>query len=499
MRLWKTAAAVVVLAGLVSFLYFYEYKGEAAREEAKDEQSRALSFDMASIETISLQRPGERTIDLVRRDGAWHMTAPIATRADDRKIDGILSSLRSLKVERTLDGIETGERGTFGLAEPAARVTLHPAEGAEGAAAPADTAHAAVAAARPHGFILDLGGAVPVSGGRYAARPGETGVLLVAGDVGDLLEATADSLRQKKLVGLDAWTVRQVTVKSADRTMALEKKGDSWRMTAPDAVPADEARVDAIVTSLTSAEATGIADETPGPDRLAAYGLTPETGAIEVDVSGEGTPARAVVGKPGAEGSVWARRSDMDAVMIVAASLGESLRGALASPESLRDPRPARFNRFALSRLEVTEAGSQERTRILYKDSASSWHLGSEEGAAIPSERVNAILDALETLVADRWGAAAEQAGARETLSIVLAEHPPGKNEAPAEPLKLGLTLSEGSKEATIASSLAGLRYIVPANSAGKLIDAVMQLEEPLPETAGPESSGPAGDGNTPS
>lgn len=494
MGLRKTVAAVVVLAGLVAFLYYYEYKGEAGRERAEEERSRPLSFESGAMTSIKIDRPGGIALAIVRRDDAWHLAAPIATRADDRTIDTILNDLRSLQIERTLERIGAAERGTFGLEKPAVRVVL--------------TGAAAVASGDTGGppgegdLALDIGGPVPVSGGRYAARPGQDDVLLIEGSLTTILEASADSLRQKKLIGIDSWKIRLLTMRNQGGSVELEKTGDSWRLTAPVTVPADDARVEPILAALAAAEATGFADEAPGQEQLASYGLTPESGAIDVEVTGEGTAARAVVGRATAEGASWARRADMDAVMILAASLRENVASALAAPETLRDPRPARFNRFALSGLKVVEGRGSKRTLTLIKDATSSWHLGSDEGTTLPSERVNAILDALETLVADRWASAPDRNRMQEaTLSIVLTENAPAAGEESVEPLELTVWTPEGmpaTKEATIGSSIASVRYVVPGSGVAKLFDAVARLEEPLPEPdeppAGTASPAPPAD-----
>ena len=478
----RAVAAVVVLAGLVAFLYYYEFKGETARQEAQEERTRALSFVNEAIERVRLDRQGGTTIEIIRQGGAWHLASPLATRADDRIVEGMLNDLKSLKIERTLEGVETAERGTFGLEEPAARVVL--SVGHDGGSVGSEEAE-------DDAMALDIGGPVPVSGGRYAARPGQEGVLLVAGNLTTILEATADRLRQKKVIGMDSWNIRKVAMKSQDGSVMLEKTGDSWRLTGPVTVPADGARVESILSSLTSAEAAGFAEEKPSYEQLSSFGLTPEAGAIDLEVTGEDGAVHAVLGRSGAEESTWAKRSDMDAVMSIGASLRESVASALAEPESLRDPRPARFNRFALSGLTIVEESGAKRTRDLFKDATSSWHLGSEEGAAIPAERVNAILDALEMLVADRWETS-EKTSTQEALSIAFKEHAPAGGETAAQPLSLTVgvpgdsdgTAAPGIRESTIGSSLASVRYVVPGSGVVKLLEAVAQLEEPVAAVA---------------
>jgi len=485
MGLSRTVAAVLVLAGLVAFLYYYEYKGETAREEAERMASRALGFSTPEVRRLLIERPGG-DVEIVRKDGAWRIASPIATRADDRSVEDVLRDLGALRVERTLEGIDASERKNFGLEEPAARITIETGASAENAGDdPRPTAP----------LQLSIGAAVPVTGGRYAVRPGEDGVMVTVGSLDSVVGATAETLRQRKLIGIDSWDVRRVAMKSRAKSLALEKRDGMWHIddsgdpNAAASVPADEAGVDALLASLASAVAAGFADESPAAERLSSLGLTAETGALEVEVAGDSVSTRAVLGAVGADGTSWARRSDMEAVMIVPRSLREGVAAALETPASLRDPRPARFNRFALSRLDVTTPDGAARP--LFKSEESTWHLGAPGGARLPSERVNAILDALERLVADRWSGAQEPVTGRETLSIVLTEDRPTEGEASPDPLKLTFWTTEDAGGTTVGSSIASLRYVVPAGSAAKLLDAVRLLEEPVPGDGGKGAESP--------
>ena len=45
MRLRNTAIALILLAGLLGFIYYYEYLGEESRETAEESGKKVLSFE----------------------------------------------------------------------------------------------------------------------------------------------------------------------------------------------------------------------------------------------------------------------------------------------------------------------------------------------------------------------------------------------------------------------------------------------------------------------
>lgn len=145
------------------------------------------------------------------------------------------------------------------------------------------------------------------------------------------------------------------------------------------------------------------------------------------------------------------------------------LEGILDAPDSLRDARVAPYNRFKLSKLEIER--DQERIQ-LHKGDDSKWRWQSMDGPAMPSEEVNALLDAIEGLRAERYEDEApdtETANPRVTLS---------EGEAGEGPT---VTLSVVGDGRFLSSRSAAL-YIVSAGAAEEFSEALAGITMPRAE-----------------
>lgn len=74
-----------------------------------------------SVQTVALDRPGEKPITFARDGEKWRMTAPIHARADRFRLDNLLQ-LASARVQDHFPA--TGDLAQFGLDKPLARVHL---------------------------------------------------------------------------------------------------------------------------------------------------------------------------------------------------------------------------------------------------------------------------------------------------------------------------------------------------------------------------------------
>src|SRR5262249_10457736 len=153
------------------------------RDAAVESEKNVLAFERDKVQQIEIQRPGTGLLTLHKEADGWTLSAPSlagATRADQDKVDQILSTLGFLRLERKMEGIAESELDGFKLKEPLAKVTL------KGDPAKPDV-------------VLSLGDKSPVGGFSYASRPGSPDVLLVSGSVDPVVNADSSTLRYKKI------------------------------------------------------------------------------------------------------------------------------------------------------------------------------------------------------------------------------------------------------------------------------------------------------------
>lgn len=121
----KKSTLIVLLAAVVAgaaFYYFDWKRGEKETEKgAADTSKRAFSVRAEDISSFTLSYPADpkaQTIHFEKHEGAWQITEPLQTGADDSSVQGIIQQLSSVRIAATEPG--TPDRlKAYGLDTPA--------------------------------------------------------------------------------------------------------------------------------------------------------------------------------------------------------------------------------------------------------------------------------------------------------------------------------------------------------------------------------------------
>ncbi|HEY3174976.1 MAG TPA: DUF4340 domain-containing protein [Candidatus Polarisedimenticolia bacterium] len=482
MRFRNTLLACLVLAGLGVFIYYYEYRGEEARESAKESEKNVFTFERDKVREVVIAKPGSPELTLRLDAGQWRIATPLEARADPDKVSALLSSLSFLRIEQKLDAVAEAELAEFKLKEPQARVTIKLSEAA------AD-------------LSLSLGDKTAIGGNYYAQRPGAGDVLLVSGDAAQILTADPAALRYKKVVGADVWKVARFKIERGAEAVAFARgaAGDEWRIESPIAFPAEGSKVQGLWFDLQSLEAESFESENPSPEDLRRFGLDAPVLHLTVWIKQEepeaggapGSSVRVAFADPNGGEAVYARRDDMPAVMKIKKDVLEKLGKPLASLSEYREARPAPLDRWKLARVELRR---KDGPVTLVKDQESSkWHWGGADGGEMPSEQVNALLDAIEAVKATGFldgPGATGRAPEEPALTVTLME---GSGEtARSVTVKIparadGGSLSPGMRPVT--STVSSSVYLVPAAAVQTLLDRASELTAPTPGAKDPNAT----------
>jgi len=479
MRARNTLIALVLLAGLFGFIYYYEYRGEQQRETAEEAAKSLLTFERDKIQSVEIQHPGGAAVTLKKETDGWSLVSPqlaAQTRADQEKVDSLLSTASFLRIEQTMTGIAESELDGFKLKDPAARLTLK----REG---------------QPD-LTISLGDKVPVGGSYYAMKPGSADVLVISGGADSILTADAASLRYKKVVGVDLWKVARFSIEKGVQVVTLkhgggESGGEDWMLERPVSFPADGSKAQGLWYDLQSADAEGFESEQPAAADLERLGLTHPRVTLTVEPKEGAAAVKVAFGSAGTPPVFYARRSDMSAVMRVKQEIVDKLEKAAGAVDDLRDARVAPVDRFKLASITATRAGS---TAAIFKDDASKWHWGGESGPEMPDEPVNAVLDALEAAKATGFLDTAGPGGAGEpVLTLTLRQTGQGEGSAGIS-IRIGPegTAGGGGAGRKVGSSVTPTIYLVPPAEVQALLDKVAVLKAPEPAAATAPAGAPA-------
>jgi hypothetical protein len=216
-----------------------------------------LEDDVASIDIDS----GPDSIRAVRLEDHWQLLRPLEDMADGDHLGGVISDLRSMRIEEFLaDDVDPEE---LGLELPEYELTVVRSDGGEP-------------------LRLDTGlTREGESGTEVACRRGEGEYFWASERVLTRLSKAPVLWRAKKVMPFETWDAEEFTVTTPDGTASLVHDGNFWRF--PDGTEANLTAVQERLRKLAELEASDY-------DLMAP--LTPEMGTVEVVLEAEegGTP-----------------------------------------------------------------------------------------------------------------------------------------------------------------------------------------------------------------
>ena len=212
-------------------------------------EKSALKFNRDGADALEVAA-GDASLKFGKVNGDWQLTSPATPRTDAAAIDGLLARLNGLQMKK-LTAAEPTDLKPYGLDKPAASVQIR--SGSSQA-------------------VLQLGSAAE-EGTVYAKDASRPAVFTVESSLLDDLKKGAGEYRQKDLFDARAFnTTRVEAVRGSEAPVAFEKATvkaqdgrdeQKWRQVAPAAKEIDSAKVDALLSSLTSLRAESFADAPP--------------------------------------------------------------------------------------------------------------------------------------------------------------------------------------------------------------------------------------------
>jgi len=293
----STIALLVVLIGLVAYIYFVDSKKPAS--DAPETKAKAFTVDADQIEEIHIKPTSGDASRVAKANGTWQLIEPEKAEADQGQVSNAATSLASLEINRVVDD-NPSDLSQYGLNPPKAEITFR-AKGQK------DT------------HQLLLGEKTATGSDLYAKTPDQKRVFLISGYLENTFERTPFDLRDKAALKFDQSKADGIEIVH-NGTTALAKSGTEWALTKPYKARADFAGAEAVMTSLSSLQMQKIV-ENEAKD-LAKYGL--DKPDATVTVNGGSTRASLALGKKDGD-SVYARDLSRPIVFTIAATAAADL------------------------------------------------------------------------------------------------------------------------------------------------------------------------------
>lgn len=345
MNFKSTLIAVLLLAGLGSWYYFYEVKGKDKRDKAKEDQKLVFKgFEASSVLELAVRQPGG-DLALKKVNGEWRVLNPVSASADAGVLDSMLEALHSLKQEEVVD--EAGkDLANFGLASPAATVSFASGSGT----------------ARSLLFGMDS----PTGQYAYAKLGDAAPVFLVQKSSKSGLVKEAKDVRNKKVWDFQAPEVASIK-SSFGPTVSLERdKGSRWSLVAPVRDAGNQDTINSWVQQLAGLRIEDFVQE--DGKNLAKYGLSAPAARLELGLGASKRlvllGGKAIAGKKGRYYRVEGQPLVFSMAEYVSATLEKK-------PADLVDKEAFSLKSFEVARFDVARGGKTLTARK--KDNQWSW------------------------------------------------------------------------------------------------------------------------------
>jgi hypothetical protein len=449
---------VVVAAALGAYIYLVESKKPAGGAPA--DTPKLFPVKAEEIAEISVKSASGDATTVKKVGGAWQITGPLATAADEAEVSGIVSGLTSVDASRTVEE-NPGDLAQFGLAEPKIVVGFKTADGKQSRQ-------------------LLVGDKTATLGDLYAKLPNEKKVFLIAGSYESTFNRSSFDLRQKTVLAFDRDKVDRVEIATGPGGVALVREGGEWTLKAPFAAAADYATVEGLVGRLQTAQMKAITAQEPAD--LKPYGLDkPDT---TVTVGTGSARARLLFGAKTDAGTIYAKDDARPMVFTVESSLLDDVK---KPADQLRRKDIFAFRAFNATAIELSRNGETlafERVKGSGADASEKWRQTKPQ----PRDVDGAAMDTFLTKLASQRAQTFVEPGNKTktglqspALTVTVRFDEGRKNE----------TVTFGREGADVFAAVAGQPGAakvdgVEFDDAVKALDAIARGGQPVAPSAAP-------------
>jgi len=368
-------------------------------EEFRDRKLTDLSSVL--VRRVVLKTPaGEMELD--KKDIHWDIVKPLRARADDQKVDDLISQVTSARIGQFVAD-DRGDLRLYGLAEPRGSITLFDQEQKKDQKIEIGES-IKVAGGEDKGQTLQIG-SVPEKekdqvSVRFAPR---RSVYTLPKKIEEILDTKPADLRDNHLVRIDTNILDRITIDAPGKSKTvLARKDGNWTIAIRNNAPADSGAVQRMIDMLQNERVTNFVEDVAS--NLPKYGLdkpklqltfssfasenTAETKA------GEQPFATIAFGKEDGE-NVFARLTDEPFVVAVRRGLLDQI-----SPDPVRWQELSifKFKPEQIHRVSITT----DKELSLERDQNNQWRWLKGTGT-INQANMESLLTALSNLHAVRW------------------------------------------------------------------------------------------------
>jgi hypothetical protein len=339
-----------------------------------------MDFQPAAATRFEI-RSADRVIEVVKSaSGAnaeprWALTRPLAARADQRKVNGLLSDLNGLRI---LDFVSEDPKDlhTYQLDEPERELTVWSGES---------------------GKTLLLGRAVTNNPNRvYAKLKSADSIFTVSAASGQRFAVQANDLRDARVLTFAEDDVRGVDLIRGTERISLTRTDSTWTITAPTPVAAEDSAVQTLLGHLKTLSAKQFtADVATDLDK---YGLAAASVTVSLHNGGTNILTQLLVGAEDASNAVrFVKRADEPFVYGVDTNLDAWLPPSYLA---LRSRRVADLKAEQIDTLTVESAAARV---VVERGPDKTWRLVEPSEGVLDNDALQQVIGGLGQLRAEEF------------------------------------------------------------------------------------------------
>ena len=409
-------------------------------EEFRDRKLTDLSN--AQVQRVVLKTPAGE-MELEKKDTHWDIVKPLRARADDQKVNDLISQVTSASIGQFVAD-DRGDLRPYGLAEPRGSITLFDQQQKKDQKIEIGES-IKVAGREDKGQTLQIGSVPEKEKEQVYVRFAPRGsVYTLSKKIEEILNTKPADLRDNHLVRIDTNILDRITIDAPGKNKTvLARKDGNWTIASRNNAPADSGAVRRMIDTLQNERVTKFVEDVAS--NLPKYGLDkPQLQLTFSSFASENTAetkageqpfATIAFGKEDGE-NVFARLTDEPFVVAVRRGLLDQI-----SPDPLRWQELSifKFKPEQIHRISITT----DKELSLERDQNNQWHWLKGTGT-INQANMEPLLNALSNLYAVRWLAATtpQHGFDKPQLTVAFTTSPDNKT---AHKLTVGAQNNDGT------------------------------------------------------
>lgn len=365
MKFKSTLILLLVFAGLGSYVYFSEYRGQEARQKKEEAKKKAFQIDDKNVTEISVTYQ-DKTVSGVRKgEHQWEITNPQGVEPDSEEWDRLASNLAATEKDQTVTS-DKPELAPYGLDKPVATINARLKDG--------------------KAIGVQFGSENPKKTFTYARLTDGSEVFLTSTTYAKLFNKSLTDLRNKKVMGdFEADDIDSVViVQDKGNELDLRKSGMDWAIKKPVETSADSSEATTFLSSVKFAKAADFAD--PSVDAKAA-GLEPPAIRITIHDAKAKADRTLLIGAMKETDKYYAKDASRSPIFVIDKEIPEKAKRPIFD---WRDKTVAKINHDKTDEIEIVRGAD----KISMKKSGADWKLA--DGRKLQWEKVSALFNAID-------------------------------------------------------------------------------------------------------